>query len=220
MALDKKRKTLLINLLASIGIILCGIFLGSVARDLLRLSEQDGDNAVSEVITPDGRKLVALAYQPEKTEDRQQAVEALKAHQIESLWHAGKIMVNPQDTALAMDCLSALGMVPGTEHFTPSDVQADPKTEPRRYQFQQQLAVQNTLAKMLPVMSPAVTNAKVQYLPVGKGGGGVRVTLQIKPGTTLTNQEKAEMRHNIQALGSGVQADTILFFDEEGNPLP
>ncbi len=217
MAENDRRRTLILNFVAAAGIVICGVLIGGTARMFLFPPEEDsGDNGVSEVVTPEGQTMTALAYQPEKEADRKQAVEALKAYQIESVWHAGKIMVKPADADLALDCLSALGMVPGTEHFSLVDVKADPKTQPRRFEFQQRLAIQNMLVKMLPMISASIADGKVQYLPKGKDGSAVRVTLKLKPGTTLSARTQAEIIHNVVELSPGVNADAVILVDENG----
>lgn len=218
--MEDKRKTLLLNLAASVGIVLCGLLIGTVGRNLFaERAHEDGEDTVSEVVTPEGQTMTALAYQPESAADRQQAVDALSAYGIESIFSAEKVMVKPAQTKLAMDCLSALGMVPGTEHFTISDITADPKKEPRRFEFQQRLAAQNMLPKMFEMLSPAVESAKVMYLPAGKNGSKVRVTLRLKKTVALTPEEKAEMIHEIIGMSADVQEGDIFFVDEKGNEL-
>lgn len=217
---NDKRRTLLLNILASVGIVICGVLIGGTARMVLFPPEEDsGDSAVSEVVKADGTKLTSLAYQPAKGDAQAQALEALQAYRIEAVKHAGKIMVRPDEADLALDCLSALGMVPGTEHFSLVDVKANPKTQPLRHEFQQRLAVQNMLSKMLTTMSAVVLDAKVQYIPKGRQNGGVKVTLKLKPGAKLEAAERSEMLHNIAELSPGVSADEVVLVDDNGQPL-
>lgn len=215
-----KVSALAINIFAAVGIIVVGVVLGGFGRYAYELYQEREESAPGgEVVNAKGETFTVLAYQPDSPEKREAARQTLKRAGIFSQTVEEKIMVYPAEAALALDCLGAAGLVPGTEHFTFVEVTADPTTEPRRYEYQQLLAAKNTLAKMFPTMSAAVEDAQVIVDDQPGAARTARIVLTLKPGGKLDHESARDMIHHAADLLPGVKASGVKIVDSEGGML-
>jgi len=198
----------------AICIIVLGLVLGGFGRYAYDYLLNQPEDIVSEVVTPQGKTYAIIPYLPEDSSVIANVRSALEGAGIDYIVKDDHVMVSPDKTALVMDCLSAANLIPGTEHYTLMDVTADPEKDPQRYKFQQRLATQNMLAKMIPTMLGGVDEAKVLLLD-----SSGKVVIKTKPGRIITAEEVVELKKHINAVENGIKPENIEVVDIDGQKL-
>lgn len=215
-----KMSAVALNLFAAVGVIVVGVLLGGLGRFAYEVyQDQDESLPGGEVVNAKGETYTVLAYQPETKQKQAAARAALKQAGIFCQTVDDKLMVYPAEAALALDCLAAEGLVPGTEHFSFTEVTADPESQPRRYGFQQLLAARNTLSKMLPTMSAAVEDAQIRVTDEAGVSRSVRVILRLKSGATLDRATARDMISHVADLIPGVKPQGVHILADSGEVL-
>ncbi len=199
--------------LGGVGVYLYSVFFPSddtpVRKVTLSLNRNDS-GLVSEVYDSNGVLMDQLSYFFGSEEERKQAVELLVKAGIKAEVHDSRIMVESGKTALSMDVLSLVGLIPGVENFTFTDITAAEGS--LQYRVEQRLATQNLLANMIATMAEGVAEARV-YLGADNVIGDIsfiKVIIKRRAGVNGLNKSDLDgIEDNILAM-TGITDRSII----------
>ncbi len=205
--------------LGGVGVYLYSVFFPSVEAPVrkvtLSLNPKDS-GLVSEVYDSNGVLMDQLSYFFGGDAERKQAVDLLVQAGIKAEIHDSRVMVESGKTALAMDVLSLVGLIPGVDNFTFTDITAPEGS--LQYKVEQRLATQNLLGNMIATMAEGVAEARV-YLGAENIIGDISfIKVIIKRRAGVNGLQKSDLdgiEDNILAMTGITDRSIIAIHDSE-----
>ncbi len=174
------------------------------------------DAAQKKVQVPEGMQVLPLTAEPF-------AAQAI----LKALTEAGLVaQYNESDKSVwveegreqaALDALALAGILPGSEQFDLSDIQADPEKSPEDYKRQKELALQNSLSSMISMFG-GVQACSVRILEA-KDTKPVRAEVRLRLDGSMTRSLQKQIVDSVAGVVEDLQPANVALLDESGNAL-